>query len=476
VLSPAGLLGWTFRRSVSRLWLRAHRGTGRARGEARRFAEVGRAFWARWEHAAWPLFRVAGRRALHLAAAGLALGAVVGTFVRGLFFQYDMVWRSTFVHDPQTIAWLLRVTHGPAALLLGWPLPDAADAERLATQAGVGAAPWIALQAVTALGVVVVPRALLAWLAARRARSMGLAVAIDLASPYTRALLAAGRELEVGRVRSAIASAAEAESGRFADAVAGFVCTALFDARIAPLVRRFREEGGRVSELEEAIRAACVAFEPEIEAYLPEAQRVFETALARALAGASRELALPETVRARFAEASREIPGPSVARLPGDVAETLTRPVAAAVAASAAAVAGTVGGGFGHHLGIAIVATLLHTTGPVGFLIGAVGGAVAAGGALWLGWDRAREGVRRIPLPGRVTRLVLREGALDDLLAKSREDCRQVVERLLDERLEHVTEDIADRIWARVKPLLLEPGSAEPGERAAAEPGERTEP
>ena len=102
-----------------------------SRRDASRSGAVARRFWSLWLDVAGALPAFALRRLFHASAAALAVGAVAGMFVRGVFFDYAMVWRSTFIRDPESAAQALRVVLGPAALALGWPLPDAADATRM---------------------------------------------------------------------------------------------------------------------------------------------------------------------------------------------------------------------------------------------------------------------------------------------------------------------------------------------------------
>jgi hypothetical protein len=118
------------------------------------------------------------------------------------------------------------------------------------------------------------------------------------------------------------------------------------------------------------------------------------------------------------------------------------------------AVAGTLSGGFGAHLGAAILVTLLHTSGPVGFLIGALGGALAAAGALLAGRARVEGWVRGASLPGAVVRVALRSKRFERLVASGRERCAASVRTLVAAKLEPLTDELADQVWARVKPLL----------------------
>ena len=461
--AEGGLIARLLRRSAARLWLRTLKSSAAAREEASAWVAVGTRFVEHWERAARPWFALRTRRILHLGALGLALGAIAGLYVRGLFFEYEMVWRSTFVREPETVAGVLRLVLAPACALLGRPLPDAADAAALLAPEGVAAAPWIHLLAATAFLAVVLPRALLALIAARRLRRVGPALELGLGDGYFRGILAQAREIQVVRVKQEIGSAVREECGKFGDGLASFVAESLYDRRIVPLLERFRAEGGRVDQLEARIREECAAFEPELAGHVKSAERAFEEDLARDVLERVRpDLVLPPAGAGRLASAARELPAHSVREVGGDVAGRLTRDFGTAVTLAVAAVAGSLSGGFGAHLGAAILVTLLHTTGPVGFLIGALAGALAAAGALVAGRARVNEAVRGASLPGFVVRLALRRARFDRLLARGRERCQASVRELVATKLEPLTDELADQVWARVKPLLARAAAAEP--------------
>jgi len=142
-------------------------------------------FAADWLALGRPLLAWRGAALLHAAAALLALGAVLALYARGLVFDYRAGWDSTFLQPGQVqqlLGWLL----GPASALAGLPLPDAEGIARLrlAGGGGDGAAPWIHRWALTLLLAVVLPRGLLAGVAAWRARRL----AADLPLPDDPAL------------------------------------------------------------------------------------------------------------------------------------------------------------------------------------------------------------------------------------------------------------------------------------------------
>lgn len=108
------------------------------------------------------------RRWLHLAAATVAVGLIVGLYVRGTVLRYEAGWESTFL-GPAQVQSVLGVLFGPVAGWSGVQLPAALEeVEQLRwTTAGGGgdAAPWIHLIALSLAVYVVLPRLLLAALA-----------------------------------------------------------------------------------------------------------------------------------------------------------------------------------------------------------------------------------------------------------------------------------------------------------------------
>ncbi len=150
-----------FRRRIASLvtaTARVHAVLGQAIARyTERWAEVGAAFIG--QHA---------RRWLHFVAAAIAIGLIVGLYVRGTVLRYEAGWESTFL-GPEKVRTILGLLYGPAAALSGVTLPGTAEQVAALRWTGTGgggdAAPWIHLIAVTLLGVIVIPRLLLAGLA-----------------------------------------------------------------------------------------------------------------------------------------------------------------------------------------------------------------------------------------------------------------------------------------------------------------------
>jgi hypothetical protein len=424
--------------------------------DARQVAAVAQRFAILW----WPIVRPAVglwlRRLLHLCAIGLAAGAVAGMYVRGLFFAYRVVWRSTFVNDPGVVAWILRGLVGPAALALGRPLPSTEDVVRLLGTDGDPAGPWIHLYAVTALAFVVAPRALLALATTRRLRRATREVAVDLEDDYYCDLLQKARAVSPEELEAAVRDAVRDECGRFGDRLAAFVCAKLYDGRLAPRLWSFREHGGTLRGLEEALRRECETFGPVLERELPSAQRDLEGALVgrvRRLLGeeGALETRPPGDLVGEVGAASARTATQLGERVSGDVATV----VAAVVSTAVAIVAGTVSGGFGKALGVALLVGIVKS-GPVGWVVGAVGGLVAAGSAFWLGRETVREGVKGVSLPAAVLKLALWHGRYTGLVADGRARCEAAIREALDAQMTPLAAAIADHVWNGLKPVVGE--------------------
>jgi hypothetical protein len=159
-----------------------------------------RRFLALWLARAGGLLRARARALLHLGAAALAGGTVLGMYLRGLAFEYRATWESTFL-GAGAVHWLLAALLGPAARVLdtlapaaGWREALRPEAlERLRAPADGEAAVWIHLWAVTLALAVVAPRLLLAWTERRRASRLEAALAPSRDDPYVLRILAPSR-------------------------------------------------------------------------------------------------------------------------------------------------------------------------------------------------------------------------------------------------------------------------------------------
>lgn len=132
------------------------------------------------------------RLLLHLGAAFMALGVVLGLYIRGLALDYQATWESTFLEADQVHA-LLSILLGPAAWLLQHPFPSVSDIMSLQAPQHGPAAPWIHFWAVTASVVIVIPRSLMAWIGQHCLRRGQETFSLPLHEPYFVHLLAPDR-------------------------------------------------------------------------------------------------------------------------------------------------------------------------------------------------------------------------------------------------------------------------------------------
>lgn len=147
-------------------------------------------FMVEWSVLSAPLLRARLARTLHLAAAMFGLGAVLSLYARGLLSQYVAGWESTFLDAGQVHA-ILSAVFAPAVAIFPLEPFSSADIAALrfgATRAGTTGAHWVNLWAATLVLLVVVPRLVLAVIAAVRARWLAQRFPLNLEQPYFRKL------------------------------------------------------------------------------------------------------------------------------------------------------------------------------------------------------------------------------------------------------------------------------------------------
>lgn len=150
-------------------------------------------FMQDWGVLSAPLARARLSRAVHLAAACFATGAILSLYARGLLTQYAAGWESTFL-DARQVHALLSVLFAPALAVFPIEGFSLADIEALRFGQAVsptGGARWVHLYAATLALLVVAPRLILAAVGHWRARRLHRRFPLDLGGPYFVAL--AGR-------------------------------------------------------------------------------------------------------------------------------------------------------------------------------------------------------------------------------------------------------------------------------------------
>ncbi|WUR14906.1 DUF2868 domain-containing protein [[Empedobacter] haloabium] len=162
------------------------------------------AFMAEWGQLSARLNGARLARTVHLSAALFALGALASLYARGIMAQYGAGWESTFL-DATQVHQLLSLLFWPALTLFPLQGFTLAEVQALHFASGAGAtaagARWVHLYAATLLLLVVLPRLVLAGVAALRAGWLARRFPLDVTQPYFRQLSdVAGGEAGVLRV------------------------------------------------------------------------------------------------------------------------------------------------------------------------------------------------------------------------------------------------------------------------------------
>jgi Protein of unknown function (DUF2868) len=418
-------------------------------GEKKKLADVVSRFSVNWYAVAAPLVVARWEVMLHLGALFLATGAVAGMYFQGLFQGYQAIWSSTFITGESSVVKFVHLLFGPSLLvsdLLGLGLASEIDVARLLSPQGDKAAAWIHLFAITVLLIILIPRAALAawqWRNIKRRRG-DIGLRLD---PYY------GEVIEAP-VRALIEKEVANGAKRFSEDVAAFVGQKLYEERIVPRLRQFREEGGKVSELKSEIRLLSEAFVPQIESYVAETRlSEFQSTLSQRVGEVLKSLGTEFMV---LKEPQAVLGGMRITTggsTDMGISQQFTSAIGLSVGTSIALAIATVSGGLGKYLGVAIVATLLHTTGPVGFLIGLIVGAVVAVGAWWLGKEKVADAVESLDLPAAVVRTALWESRFQRLADDGRKKCEDSVRAEVNERLSALQPRITTEILSRIRSL-----------------------
>lgn len=433
------------------IWLKlnlAFAGVASLRAGIGNIASVLAAFWEMHWTAAGSMLSARIKYLAHVSAIGLVTGAIAGAYLRGLFFEYNAVWESTFVHSPVVIAAFLNLIMGGAELALHGDVLGKADILPLLQESGAPAAIWIHRLSITALILVIVPRSVLLILAARRAGGDKGRLFVDLSAPYFTRTIRAAREWQTHRIRDEITTLVRLEAGRLAEGAAVLVREKFFDRLVAPTLISFRNRGGRISDLDAEIGAHSAGFEPYLTEHLNGSQRAFREALQsgiRNIVGAQLAgvpISAGVDLRGSTDTVGRELAG-SVA---GDFSDFIGTTVTTAVAAAA----GAISGGVGKTIGTAILSTLLGTSGPVGLLIGGLGALTVGGAAYLLGRKRLTAAARNFRIPAVLARFALRDSKIE----QSRRDVyvrvKNQVEDQFTAQIPRINEEILRAISASI--------------------------
>ena len=439
---PGGIL----RFFIGDIWLAWNRRLARLRtmgSTIKNTGDIAVAFWNSYWDAARFVVIARIESLVHCGAIGLFLGALVGTYARGLFFEYNAVWRSTFLTDPTLVAAVLNVLLGPACLLIDGRLltPDAI--QPLLLPQGTIAAAWIHRLALMEALVVLVPRSALAALAVRHARLAAGRIHVDISHGYYAEKIRAAREGQIHRVRDGITTTIRVGIGKFAESIALFVRDQFFDKNVAPALFSFRNKGGRVADLEAELSKRTAAFEPALLEHLRAAEIEFQQSVRTGVqAVVGRQLAQVPNLLGDVSPASLPMDQGVSAAVATNVGDALGATLTAAISAAVA----TVSGGIGKTLGVAILSSLLGTSGPIGLLLGGIATAAVVGSAYFLGRDHVTAAVKRWRIPAAIAAIALRDSKLEQARAATYSQVKMEVQARIEPLVGQTTEFILKQL------------------------------
>ena len=456
--APVPSAPWVARVLFPSIWISIHKFTLRfhaTRKQATSFVDVARRFWIYWIEAARPLVAARWKRLLHCSAVSLTAGAIAGMYIRGIFLRYEVIWTSTFITDENSVARWVEWTFAPAIWLsriFGRDLARDIDIAQLMSRDGAPAAPWIHLFVLTALVVVIVPRLVFAAVQGFHVRRSKRDVQVDF-DDYFASLIRPQIELLIGQE---IARGVE----NFAQSMARFVCERFYENRIVPELAQFRAHGGKISHLRQRIEERCEEFRDEISAFAGTAVKELEVSVGpgvdRILRAIRQDFRFAATMREDLLSDVEILPKQEFDRSVKPIGEGFTDIIGATISGSIAVALGTIAGGFGESLEIAIIVALFGTTGPVGFLIGAVVGLIMGAGAWWFGREKITEQIENVSLPSKLVGMVLWSSRFDRLIEEGRVKCHDLVKARVSELLSPLSARIGGEVWTRLEQLWSE--------------------
>jgi len=394
-------------------------------------------FWNSYKETAGTSLLFRFRSLMNYSTVGLVIGALAGVYLRGLFFNYNMVWQSTFVSDAATIRIFLNVFLGPASLLLDGSLINLETVKLLLQPGGTSAAPWIHKLALSAFLFVVIPRILLATgylkLAKRKVKT------IDLSQAYFGKILNDKRDNLIKVIREGIKDIITRKINQTSRSITNFVIDDYFEKIIVPRLIEFRSKGGKIRKLEKALFDSQDEFEPILLRYLNKIQNEFSDAVLTEInLFFGRKFDIEISASGNYQAKSDNIDQKLPSKLAEDIGDTLSGTLVTAIAVAA----GSISGGLGKSLGIAIISGLLGVSGPIGLLIGSVITAAALAGIYKMGRDQISDLIKDVYLPSVVVKLALSDTKINEARKETHSHTQNEIKNILEPRINEVTETI----------------------------------
>lgn len=395
------------------------------------------AFWLSYKEVSGKSLILRFKSVTNISAIGLLIGALVGVYFRGLFFNYNMIWQSTFVSEPETIRAMLNILFGPASIILEGNWISAETVQTLLEPGGTPAGPWIHKMALTTLLIIFIPRVIIAliynMLAGKSVKPL------DISKPYFTDKILKNREELVDVIREGIREIISKKINKIGQTISTFVIEDYYEKIIVPILTTFREKGGKIRTLEDKLIESQEQFEPILLNYLQEVQEEFsDSVLTEINLFLGRKLDIDINTVSTYQPQSNEIDQ----RLPSKIAEDIGDTIGGTIVTTIALAVGSVSGGIGKSLGIAIISGLLGVSGPVGLLIGGVITAITLGGVYKLKRDQISGMIKDAPLPSFVTSVTLTDSKIEKARKETYSHTEKEIKKMLEPKIDEVTESI----------------------------------
>ncbi|MCB2209046.1 MAG: hypothetical protein KQH67_12210 [Bacteroidetes bacterium] len=390
----------------------------------------------------WKSYKVVADRSLllrfksvmNVSAIGLLAGALLGVYFRGLFFNYNMIWLSTFISESDTIQNFLNLFYGMANLLIEGYWITATQVQQLLLPEGTPAGPWIHKMALTSLIVIFIPRLILSIYFARKAQHS--LKSPDLSEDYYQRDILKDREKLIDVIRDGIHEIISKKIKKTGETISEFVIKDYYEQFITPILLDFREKGGKIKDLESKLLKSQQRFEPILLNYLKDVQEEFrDSVLTELNLFLGRKLEIDINTVSSYQPKSDGIDQKLAGRIASDIGDTIGGTIVTTVSLAA----GSISGGIGKSLGIAIISGLLGVSGPVGLLIGGVITAATLGGIYKRKRTQISALVKDIPLPAFAIKATLTDSKIEKTKKETYDHTEKEIKNMLEPKIEEVT-------------------------------------
>ena len=394
-------------------------------------------YWISYKDVAGKTLILRFKSLANVSAVGLLTGALAGIYFRGLFYNYNIIWQSTFVFEPETIRTILNSLYGLASLILEGSFITKQTMLPLLEPEGTMAGPWIHIMTLTTLLFIFIPRTLLAYYYSRKSNHS--IYNIDLNEKYYQESILKNRSSLVEVIRVGINKIISKQIKLTGQTISEFIINDYYNKIIAPILISFRENGGKIRTMENKLFESQEKFEPMLLDYLHEVQEDFNgSVLTEINHFLDRKLLLDINTESTYQPQSDEID----LRLSGKIATDIGDTIGGTIVTSIALAVGSISGGIGKSLGIAIISGLLGVSGPIGLLIGGIITAITLGGFYKLKREQISGMIKNIPLASFVTSVALPDSKIE----KARKETFTHTENEINKMLEPKIKELSDRI------------------------------